>query len=256
MTRTIDDDFRGPALDASVWVPRYLPQWTTPERSGARYDLGRDGLRLRIDADQPAWREADGALRVSNLQTATYSGPTGSTAGTHRHRADGLVVETEQAHRRLWTATSGEVRVTASACPEPGMMLGLWLVGVEDTGPDDSGELCLAELFGDLRGPGRSTVRLGVKAHHDPRLVDEVQDVVLPVDTAEPHAYAVRWDARGVTFLVDDAVVMTSAQHLAYDLQLMVSLFELPGNEGRGPGAYPRTASVHHVRASAGVPSD
>ncbi len=33
------EDFDGSALDDSRWVPHYLPQWTTPDRSAARYDL-------------------------------------------------------------------------------------------------------------------------------------------------------------------------------------------------------------------------
>jgi hypothetical protein len=250
MTRvTIDDRFDGPVLDTERWVPHYLPQWTTPDRSAARYDLAPEGLRLRIDADQPAWREADGPMRVSNLQTATFSGPLGSAVGTHRHRPDGLVVATEQPTRVLWAEAAGEVEVRASASTDPRCMLGLWLVGTEVSGPQDAGELCLAELFGDLRSPGRSTVRLGVKAHHDPRLVDDVEDVVLGIDTAEPHTYAVRWHDDEVTFLVDGAVVKTCRQRLGYDLQLMVSLFEFPDDAPRDPSAYPRTALVHEVHA-------
>lgn len=73
---TIHDDFDSGELDPTTWVDHYLPQWTTPERSAARYDWPSDGIRLRIDADQPAWREADGPMRVSNLQTGPFSGPT------------------------------------------------------------------------------------------------------------------------------------------------------------------------------------
>ncbi|WP_433832001.1 hypothetical protein ACQP2E_15000 [Actinoplanes sp. CA-015351] len=36
------DDFHGPALDDKLWVDHYLPHWTTPERSRARYDFGDD----------------------------------------------------------------------------------------------------------------------------------------------------------------------------------------------------------------------
>ena len=61
----LDEDFRGPELDDRRWVEHYLPQWTTPERSAARYDLEAGQLRLRIDSDQPAWRVEDGEMRVS-----------------------------------------------------------------------------------------------------------------------------------------------------------------------------------------------
>ena len=62
--------------------------------------VGIGVLRLRIDADQPAWRIEDGELRVSNIQTGTFAGPAGSPIGQHRHRPD-LAVRTPQATRRL-----------------------------------------------------------------------------------------------------------------------------------------------------------
>jgi hypothetical protein len=63
------DEFSGGGLDPDRWVDHYLPHWTTAERSAARYVLDGDGLRLLIEADQPAWRAEDGRMRVSNLQT-------------------------------------------------------------------------------------------------------------------------------------------------------------------------------------------
>jgi hypothetical protein len=240
------DTFAGPALDAGQWVPHYLPHWTTPERSTARYDLVPGGLRLRIDHDQPAWRPEDGEMRVSNLQTGSWAGPVGGTRGQHRHRPDGLVVRTATPTRRLWTPSSGEVEVVVSASPDPTCMVGIWLVGFEESSPDDSGEICLAELFGDQVGPDGSTVRLGIKAHHDPRLRTDLADVRLPLDATAPHAYAAHWDATGVRLLVDGAEVWTSDQVLAYPLQLMIDLFEFPAGP-RDPGHYPRTAVVRSV---------
>ena len=40
------DDFDGPELDETRWVPHYLPQWTTPDRSAARYELHPGFVRL------------------------------------------------------------------------------------------------------------------------------------------------------------------------------------------------------------------
>jgi hypothetical protein len=252
MTRaTIAEHFLGPELDSGLWIDHYLPQWTTPERSAARYDRHGDGLRLRIDADQPAWREADGPMRVSNLQTASFSGPVGSTRGTHRHRLDDLRVVTPQPTRRLWTASSGEVSVRVSASADPAVMVGIWLVGLEASGPSDSGELCIAELFGTAVGPTSSTVRMGIKAHHDPRLVDEVRDIPLAIDATEPHSYGVTWSPTATEFSVDGRVVMTSEQRVNYELQLMIDLFEFPSESERPPGDYPKTALIHGVTATA-----
>jgi len=242
----IAEHFPGPVLDDGLWVDHYLPQWTTADRSAARYDFDAAGLRLRIDADQPAWLPADGPMRVSNIQTGTYSGARGSKVGTHRHRLD-LEVATEQPVSKLWTASGGTVTVKASASADPSCMVGIWLVGFEQSGPADSGELCLAELFGHTISPTNSTVRVGVKAHHDPRLVTDVSDVDLPIDTSGPHDYSVRWGAEGAEFAVDDTVIKVCRQHLNYDLQLMIDLFEFPPAEASDPAAYPKVAHIHQV---------
>jgi hypothetical protein len=244
---SFDERFEGPTLNEDLWVDHYLPQWTDPARSRARYGFHGDGLRLRIDADQPEWRTADGPMRVSNIQTGTFSGPAGSTLGTHRHRPDGLQVVTPQPTRRLWTPTGGEIEVRVSATADPACMLGIWLVGFEESSPDDSGELCIAELFGDKVSPGGSTVRTGIKAHHDPRLTDDVRDITLPMDATQPHAYGVRWSESGVEFFVDGQAIMTSAQRLDYELQLMIDLFEFPPTARRNEQDYPKTAVVHSV---------
>ena len=39
-------------LDERRWVPHYLPQWSSRERSAARYEVGGGHLRLLIEADQ------------------------------------------------------------------------------------------------------------------------------------------------------------------------------------------------------------
>lgn len=74
------EDFAGPLLDRARWLDHNLPHWTTAARS-ARYGFDDDGLRLRIDADQPNWRDEDGTMRVSNLQTGSFAGPVGSMRG-------------------------------------------------------------------------------------------------------------------------------------------------------------------------------
>lgn len=241
------DDFGGGRLNPDNWVDHYLPQWTTPQRSQARYVVGDAGLELRIEADQPAWRDLDGPMRVSNVQTGTFSGAAGSRAGTHRHRLDGLAVVTPQAVRRLWTPTRGRVDVTASASPDPTCMLGIWLVGFEAYGGQDSGEICVAEVFGDRIAPTRSTVRTGIKGHHDPRLSTDLSDVALPIDATEPHTYAAEWNENGVRLTVDGTTIMTSAQVLSYELQLMISLFEFPDAAPRDPDRYPKSAVVRSV---------
>ena len=241
------DDFSSNILDRDRWIDHYLPHWTTPERSAARYHLGNDGLRLLIEADQPAWRPEDGLMRVSNLQTGSFSGPLGSRRGQHRHRED-LRVRSTQPTRRLWTPSSGLVEATVRASGDPTCMLGIWLVGLEEASHQHAGEICVAKLFGNAIGRESSQVRLGVKAHHDPHLRTQMIDLALDLDATELHSYAAAWDAERVRFYVDDILVHAVDQGLTYPLQLMVDLFEFPADQERDVDDYPKSAQVVSVR--------
>jgi Glycosyl hydrolases family 16 len=242
-----DEDFTGAVLDTGRWVSHYLPHWTTPERSAARYEVADGVLRLRIDADQPAWRLEDGPMRVSNIQTGTFSGPLGSPSGQMRHRPD-LRVMTPQTTRRLYTPTFGLVEAELRANPDPTCMLAFWLVGFEADSPESSGELCVAEIFGSALGPHRVGINIGMKAHGDPRLYDDMEHVTVQLDATARHTYSAEWLPGQARFYVDDRLVRTVRQQLGYPLQLMVDFFEFPQATDRDPAGYPKTAEVNAVR--------
>jgi len=242
------ENFAGSSLDAGRWDDHYLPHWTTPDRSAARYDLLGGGLRLRIDADQLDWRPEDAPLRVSHLQTALFSGPAGWTRGTHRHRPDGLEVRTETPLRLLWAPRSGQVDVTVTAGLDRGCMLAVWLVGTEHLAEDDSGEVCVFEIDADAVSASATRARVGIKAHHDPRLTDDMTEVVVPVGAGQAHTWSARWDAAGVVVSCAGEAVFTSPQVLDYPMQLMVDLWEI-GPRDRAD-AYPKVALVHSIRAT------
>lgn len=246
----LDEDFAGGRLDPRRWVDHYLPHWTTPDRSRARLALDGAGLRLRVDHDQPDWRPEDAPLRVSHLQTGTFSGPVGSPRGTHRHRPD-LRVRTATPLRLLWAPSAGRVEVTVSATRDAGRMLAVWLVGTEHLSPGHRGEICLCEVAAEAVGPGRARARSGIKAHGDPGLVTDMAEVVVDGDATRPHTWTAVWGAGGTVVGHDGVVVRRLAQAPAYPLFLMVDLFE---TGPRGPaGDYPKSARVHRVRGWSGT---
>jgi hypothetical protein len=240
----IDDDFGGPALRRDVWVDHYLPHWTTPDRSEARYDLRDDGLRLRIDADQPDWRPEDAPLRVSNLQTGAFSGAVGSIVGIHRHRPDGLTVRTATPLRLLWAPRAGRVDITVTPSTAPGTMLAAWLVGTEHHSPDDAGEICVFEIDADAVGTETTVARSGIKAHGDPRLSSDMTEVRVPTGVGARATWTAIW-GRGETVIgCDGVVVRRLTQAPGYPLILLIDLFET----APPAGDYPKTALVHRVR--------
>jgi hypothetical protein len=244
-TPDLDDDFPGPGLDSRVWLDHYLPHWTTPERSRARYDIDGTGLRLRIDLDQPDWRPEDAPLRVSNVQTGNSSGPVGSAAGTHRHRSDGLQVRTATALHLGWAPTAGRVDLTVSASVDAGCMTAAWLVGTSHLRAEQEGEICLFEIDADAITPTWSRARSGVKAHGDGRLLTDMADVTVPLDASLPHTWTAIWGSGAVVIGCEGRIVRVVEQSPDYPLVLMLDLFETGGPTTDG---YPKSARFHRVR--------
>lgn len=252
-TCELEERFDTTVLDTGRWLPEYLPHWTTTARASARYDISADGLRLRIDADQPAWRADEGELRVSNLQTGSLSGPVGSNAGQHRYKP-GLQVVTATPPRRLYLAAASSertclVEAELRADTDPTIMLALWLIGYEED-PEQSGELCVCEIFGRTSGAQQSTVNVGVKAQNDPTKHDDMREVLLDIDAGSWHTYSVEWDTEQSRFYIDDRLIRTVDQGFGYPMQIMLDLFEFPESATRLESAYPKVGHVRAVRAS------
>jgi hypothetical protein len=247
----LEDRFDAAELDTRHWSPHYLPQWTTPERAAARYDVGGGRLVLRIDANQPAWSpEYTAELRVSSLQTGVFSGATGSAIGQHRFRDD-LVVREAQAPLAGYTPKYGLFELSARFPDDPTTMAAFWMIGVEDV-PERSGEICIVEIFGRDVGRDRVGIGMGIHPFHDPRLGDDFGVENVAIDARDLHWYAAEWTPERVAFYVDDRLVKTVRQSPSYPMQFMLSLFEFrqPGPAPAGDSRYPKTFVVEAFRAS------
>lgn len=237
------DDFDGGSLDTRLWLPYYLPHWSSREASRARYRIGDSMLSLRIEADQQPWcPEYDGWLRVSSLQTA-------SITGQHRFR-DGMIVREPQDHVVLYTQQNGYVEVRAKALDHPRNMVSLWMIGLGDR-PERSAEICVFEIFGRDARARSAKVGMGLHPFGDPSIRDEFSRVSLPIDVCEFHTYGAAWTRRGVRFYVDGAEVKRVAQSPAYPMQLMLGIYEFADGPSLGPaGDYPKEFTVDWIRAS------
>jgi Glycosyl hydrolases family 16 len=243
-----EDTFDGDALDTRRWLPHYLPQWSSREASAARYTIGGGVLRLRIEADQQPWcPDLDGEVRVSSLQTGVFAGPVGSGIGQHRFNP-AAVVRQAQRNARLYTPRYGYVELRAKATDDPACMVALWMIGYEDE-PSRSAEICVCEIFGRSVGPDTAAVGMGVHPFGDPSISDDFAAVTLPIDAREFHVYAADWSPDHVDFLVDGELVRTVGQSPAYPMQLMLGIYEFPGDRGGDyPGDYPKEFTVDYVR--------
>jgi Glycosyl hydrolases family 16 len=226
------DHFDAPALDTDVWIPHYLPQWSSRAESAATYKLADSELRLTIPPDQGLWCAADHdpPLRVSGIQSGVFSGEVGSTVGQQPFR-EGLLVREFQPAQWGWTPEYGLLEVRARMELSPRSMAGVWMSGLEEV-PERSGEILLFEVFGDAIEDGSAAVGMGLRPFRDPALVDSFEAPRLPIDVREFHVYAADWRPGRVDFLVDGERVKTVDQAPDYATQMMVALFDFPEQDG------------------------
>lgn len=254
----VDETFDRPPEERG-WTTAYLPAWSSRAAAAAHVDTGPDGLHLSVPPGHPVWCPDLHAppLRVSAVQSGSWSGPVGSTRGQQPFRP-GLVVREEQPARWAYTPHHGRVEVTCRAVVGPGSMFSAWLVGVEDV-PERSGEICLVEVFGDAVGTdddGTPTVALGSGVHpfRDPALREDFTAPRTRLDVAAWHTYAADWRPGEVRFSVDGALTRTVAQAPDYPMQLILGVFHFPeAPHGPGSPVVPELV-VRRVRGTAPAP--
>jgi Glycosyl hydrolases family 16 len=231
-----EDDFGGPGLDSDVWVPHYLPQWSSRVESAAAYEVADSVLRLHLPEHHPLWCPRDHPpLRVSGIQSGVFSGPVGSTIGQQPIRPGAVVREEQPAHWG-WTPRYGRLEMRARAVLTPRSMAAWWLVGLEDR-PERCAELCVMEVFGDAVDDAPSAaVGMGAHRFRDPRMVEDFAAPRLPLDVGEWHSYAVDWRPDRAVFSVDGKAVRSVGVTPDYPMQSMLAVFDFPekaASEGR-----------------------
>jgi hypothetical protein len=250
-TSTFEDRFDAPVLDTVVWLPHYLPHWSSRAESAAVYDIAGSCLRLRLPEDHPLWCPTDHPpLRVSGIQSGVFSGPAGSTIGQQPVRP-GAVVKEEQAPHHGWTPRYGYLEMRARATLTPRSMVAWWLVGLEDR-PERCAELCVMEVFGEtVAADGSAAVGMGTHPFRDPRMVEDFAAPRLALDMADFHTYAVDWRPDGAVFLVDGEPVRTVSVTPDYPMQTMLAVFDFPEKAVVGEPYREPELVIDHIRGPA-----
>lgn len=249
--------FDGTALDPDRWLPHYLPAWSSRADTEARYRVAEGALTLEVPVDHPRWcaDDHDPPLRVSGIQSGSWSGPVGSPYGQQRYR-EGLAVREEQPRFEGWLPATGRVAIDARMSLSHRSMAALWLAGFEDD-PEQlrCGELCVFEVFGRALGPPEAPsaeVGVGIKPFRDPALADDFAAPRVPIDVSVRHTYAVDWDADEAVFTVDGEVVRRCPRPPTYPMQLMIAVFDFPAwSTGDDDHLVPRLV-VHQVSGWSG----
>lgn len=224
------DDFEGPTLDTDVWLPHYLPAWSSRAATTASHHLEDSCLVLDVPVDHPLWCPGDHEppLRCSAIQSGNFSGPVGSTRGQQRFR-EGQEVREEQPRFEGWLPTSGHLEIRCRMTLSPRSMGALWLAGFEDDEEQlRCGELCVVEIFGSSVAEGSCEVGMGIKAFRDPELTSDFGAPRLPIDPVDFHTYGVDWDGEEAAFSVDGEQVRRCSRPPTYPMQVMIAVYDFP----------------------------
>ena len=197
------DEFDGAELDTEVWVPHYLPKWSSRAESAATYAVAGSELRLTIPPEQGLWCAATTTAAAGlGHPVRRVLGP-GRQHGGQQPFRDGALVREFQPAQWGWTPHYGRLEVRARMDLSPRSMAAVWMVGLEDE-PERCGEICIFEVFGDALARRRRPAPpsgMGVHPFRDPALTEEFDAPRLAIDVGEPHVYAADWRPGRVDFL-------------------------------------------------------
>ena len=217
-----------------------------PASGRRRGTSSSDGcLRLLIEADQEPWcPELDGERPRLVAADRGFAGPGAAADGQHRFNPAAVVREAQE-NVRLYTPERGRSRFARRATDDPDAMVALWMIGYEDR-PERSAEICVCEIFGRDVADGAADVGMGVHPFGDPAIVDDFEQVRVPIDVRELHEYAAEWTAERRDVLRrrrarQDGRAVAELPDAAHARHLRVP-------RARPPGRVPEAFTVDYVR--------
>lgn len=240
-----NDEFESSSLDTTKWVPHYLPQWSSRSQSRPNYILQNGAIVLQITQEQQPWcPEFDGQIKASSIQTGLFAGPVGSQQGQHRFNPR-VVVREAQTNNKLYTPQYGYFECRAKATAAQGYLVSLWMIGYEDV-PEQSGEICMFEIFGKDVNTTSANVGIGIHPYGDPKLTDDFHQPTMAIDATKFHIYAHEWTPTHVDFYLDNQKIRRINQSPDYPMQFMLSIYELP--EASADATHPKEFVIDYVR--------
>lgn len=226
------DDFLVNELQNNYWLPVYLPQWSSREKTKPSYCIKKSILTLFIDDHQEPWcPEWNGAVRVSNLQTGGFSGEVGSTQGQH-HFAEGLIVREKQEKEIKMALKYGYVECRARCSLSQENVAALWLIGLEEE-RKQSAEICLFEIKGWNVKKSSAVIGFGVHPFGDYEIKDEFIEEDVSINVAMWNTYAFDWSENEIIFLINGKIVRKIKQSPDYPMQLMLNLYDIENKKNK-----------------------
>ena len=201
-TLIFDEDFNGNNLNLKHWIPYYLTQWSSREKSKPNFIINDDLRRFQITKNQKPWcLEFNGEVKCSSLQTGIYASVLGSDEGQHKFFNLNAVVREEQENIKKYVPKYGYFEMRAKFAATKADVVALWMIGYEDS-PEKSGELCIMEIKGWNVKKNKANIGLGIHNFNDPKLVDDFSEAEYEIDVTQFHTYAAEWRKDNIVFLL------------------------------------------------------
>jgi hypothetical protein len=244
-----NSEFEESWLNTQNWIPYYLPQWSSRERSKPNYELKNGQLLLQITKNQQPWcPEFNGKVKCSSIQTGIFAGKLGTKIGQHSFFNPACVVREEQKKEHTFLPQYGYIEIRAKALATKSNVVSLWMIGYEDQ-PERSAELCVFEVKGWNVTSDKVTVGFGIHKFNDPTLQEEFYEEEFAFDATQFHIYAAKWTQNRVDFFIDNQLIKTINQSPNYPMQLMLGIYEVPVNQrDEGDFQYPKSFVIDYVR--------
>ena len=223
------DDFDGPDLDTDVWLPHYLPAWSSRAADPGVVPAGGLLPGPRRAGRPPGVADPRAAAAGVGRAVGQLVGPGRHPVGQQRFE-EGQLVREEQPRFEGWLPASGHVEIRCRMTLSPRSMGALWLSGFEDDHEQlRCGELCVVEIFGRSVQDGVVRGRHGHQGVPRPRPHPGLRRAHGCRSTSPSfHTYAVDWDADEAVFSVDGGEVRRCPRPPTYPLQLMVAVYDFP----------------------------
>lgn len=241
-----NEEFNQNTIDTSKWIPYYLPQWSSREKSRPNYEIKNSQLILQITETQQPWcPEFNDEVKCSSLQTGLFSGEVGSAAGQHRFNPLCKVREVQKVSR-LYTPVYGYIELRAKVEMSMNNVAAFWMIGFEDA-PEKSGEICVMEIKGQSMKSNQFINGYGIHPFGDNSLKEEFFEDTLNLNASNFNIYAARWQPNQTEFYVNNKLIRTINQSPSYEMQVMLNIYEIP-TPLKDTVNYPKKLIVDYVR--------
>ncbi|NOT94292.1 glycoside hydrolase family 16 protein [Ferruginibacter sp.] len=244
-----NEEFSSSKLNTDNWIPFYLPQWSSREKSKPDYEIKDGLLSLQISENQKPWcPEFNGKVKCSSIQTGVFAGKLGSDIGQHKFFNPKCVVREEQESEQKYVPQYGYFEMRARFAATKSDVVALWMIGFEDT-PEKSAELCIVEIKGWNIKKRKAKIGMGIHKFNDPKLTEDFSENECKIDVTEFHVYAVEWTKEKIVFSIDHIKVKEIDQSPDYPMQFMLGIYEIPEKISvNAIKTYPKRFIVDYVR--------